>query len=61
MVKEDAAILIPEAQLTGDKLVQSLDTLLATPDSQQAMAKAAKKMGIPDASDRIIEVINTII
>lgn len=61
LVKEDAAILIPEAQLTGDKLVQSLDTLLATPDSQQAMAKAAKKMGIPDASDRIIEVINTII
>ena len=28
---------------------------------EKGMAKAAKKMGIPDASDRIIEVINTII
>lgn len=60
-MKEDAAILIPESELTGDSLVKALDTLFETPEKQHAMAKAAKKSGIPDASDRIIEVIETII
>lgn len=61
LVKEDAAILIPESKLTGASLVKALDTLFETPEKQHAMAKAAKKSGIPDASDRIIEVIETII
>lgn len=61
LVKEDAAILIPEPELTGASLVKALDTLFETPEKQHAMAKAAKKSGIPDASDRIIEVIETII
>jgi len=61
LVEQDAAIMIPEAQLTGDRLVIALDQMLENPDDQHAMAQAAKKIGIPDAADRIIEVIETII
>ena len=61
LVEQDAAIMIPEAQLTGDRLVVALDQMLENPDDQHAMAQAAKKIGIPDAADRIIEVIETII
>jgi len=41
--------------------VIALDQMLENPDDQHAMAQAAKKIGIPDAADRIIEVIETII
>lgn len=61
LVEQDAAIMIPETQLTGTSLLAALDQLLEDADQQHAMAQAAKKIGIPDAADRIIEVIESII
>lgn len=61
LVNKNAAKLINESELTGEKLVQILDDLMLNPNMRQEMARNAKKMGMPDASDRIIEVINKIV
>lgn len=61
LVNKNAAKLINESELTGEKLVQTLDELMLNSNTRQEMAKNAKKMGMPDASDRIIEVINKIV
>ena len=61
LVNKNAAKLINESELTGEKLVQTLDDLMLNPNTRQEMARNAKKMGMPDASDRIIEVINKIV
>lgn len=60
LANKDAAKLIKEAELTGEKLVQTLDELMLNPDKRQKMAKNAKKIGMPLASDQLIEVINGI-
>ncbi|AEB29496.1 undecaprenyldiphospho-muramoylpentapeptide beta-N-acetylglucosaminyltransferase [Carnobacterium sp. 17-4] len=61
LVNKNAAKLINESELTGEKLVQTLDELMLNTNMRQEMAKNAKKMGMPDASDRIIELINEIV
>ncbi|WP_407372392.1 undecaprenyldiphospho-muramoylpentapeptide beta-N-acetylglucosaminyltransferase [Carnobacterium sp.] len=61
LVNKNAAKLINESELTGEKLAQTLDDLMLNQNLRQEMARNAKKMGMPDASDRIIEVINKIV
>jgi len=60
LVNKHAAMLLKESELTGEKLVETLDELMLDPIKRQEMAENAKKIGMPDASDRLIEVINEI-
>ncbi|WP_035053620.1 undecaprenyldiphospho-muramoylpentapeptide beta-N-acetylglucosaminyltransferase [Carnobacterium pleistocenium] len=60
LANKGAAKLIKEESLTGEKLVQTLDELMLNSEKRQEMAKNAKKIGMPLASDRLIEVINGI-
>lgn len=61
LVNRKAALMLSESQLNGESLVASLDELLASSKVQVEMASAAKKAGIPDAADRLIEVMQQII
>lgn len=53
-----AARLIPDSELDGAQFIQAADALMLNELLREEMAKEAKKVGIVDASDRIIALIN---
>lgn len=60
LVKHDAAKMIAETELTTPYLLQTIDEMMDYPEKRKEMASQAKKIGVPDAADRLIEVINEI-
>ena len=52
-----AARLLLEKDLTGPKLVESIDHILGNEDKLADMKKAAKKLGIPDAAKRLYRLM----
>lgn len=56
-----AAHVIQESGLTTDGLTAQIAQILSDPDQATAMAETARKTGIPDATARLIEIIDTVI
>jgi UDP-N-acetylglucosamine--N-acetylmuramyl-(pentapeptide) pyrophosphoryl-undecaprenol N-acetylglucosamine transferase len=52
-----AAKLLLEKDLTGPKLVESIDQILGRDEKLAEMKKAAKKLGIPDAAQRLYRLM----
>jgi undecaprenyldiphospho-muramoylpentapeptide beta-N-acetylglucosaminyltransferase len=50
---QGAAVVVPDAELDGDRLVAEVDALLADPRRLSAMAAAARAGARPDAADAI--------
>ncbi|MBA1394318.1 UDP-N-acetylglucosamine--N-acetylmuramyl-(pentapeptide) pyrophosphoryl-undecaprenol N-acetylglucosamine transferase, partial [Lactobacillus sp. XV13L] len=61
LVKKQAALMIAEKQLTSDKLVKMIDEVLSNHALQQQLAQNARKLGVVDASDRLITVLEDLI
>ena len=61
LVRNDAALIIEEKDLNGDKLYDIVKNLLDNPDRIKEIGNNAKKMAILDSTDRIIEAVNSII
>ncbi|MDN6712788.1 MAG: UDP-N-acetylglucosamine--N-acetylmuramyl-(pentapeptide) pyrophosphoryl-undecaprenol N-acetylglucosamine transferase, partial [Lacticaseibacillus paracasei] len=61
LVNAGAAELIKEADLTGTSLVAALDGLLQGTTHRETMAANAKKLGMPDAADQLLHVLETVI
>lgn len=59
--KEGAALVILEKDLDALRLYDSIDTLLQDEGRRQEMAENARKLGIPDAADRIIALIRELV
>ena len=57
LVDAGAAILIPDAELDGDRLESELEELLADRDRLGTMADAARRQGRPDAADRVAALV----
>lgn len=57
LVDKKAASMIPDAQLTGERLLTELEGLLNTKECLRQMAKHSKKMGRPEATDEITRMI----
>lgn len=57
LVSKDAAVLIEEKDLTGERLLKELDVLLSDPERRRRLGENAKRLAIPDANERIYEVI----
>lgn len=55
--KEGAAVLIPERDITSDKLLGSVSLLLSRPETLEAMSQQMKKIGVGDATERIADII----
>lgn len=53
---QGAAVVIRDADLTGTVLADTIEGLLADREKLQAMARASKKMGRPEAADKIAEI-----
>ena len=57
MVEAEAAILIPEALFTPEALAQQVLTIFEHPDAAVKMAHAALARGRPDATERLVELV----
>ena len=57
LVEAGAAILIPESALDLSSLSQQMTTVLTNPDGAQQMARAALSVGVPDATDRLVTLV----
>lgn len=57
LVAAGAAVLIPDAQITGAELASQIVSILDTPGRLPAMAAAARRQGRPDAADRVVALI----
>jgi len=60
LVDADAAILIPESQLDADTLATQIETIFANPSAAHQMARAAHTCGRPDATERLVEMVETL-
>jgi UDP-N-acetylglucosamine--N-acetylmuramyl-(pentapeptide) pyrophosphoryl-undecaprenol N-acetylglucosamine transferase len=56
LVEAGAAVLVPDAEMSGDRMVDEIDTLLGDPARHAAMARAARAAARPDAADAIAAV-----
>lgn len=56
-----AAIRIDNADLTGEKIVEAIDSLLLDDQSYREMAENALREGVPDASQRLYQVLKDVI
>lgn len=57
LVKRDAAILIEEKDLTGERLIQEADGLLKNRERLEQIGKNAKKSAITDSKEIIYKII----
>lgn len=55
--KAGAAVLIPEREVTADKLLGSVSLLLSQPDTLNSMSEQMRKIGISDATEKIANIV----
>ena len=55
--KAGAAVVIPENEITEDKLLGSVSLLLSRPDTLTAMSEQMKKIDMGDATEKIADII----
>jgi SAM-dependent methyltransferase len=52
-----AAVLLPEAELTSERLVREVSALLADPGRLRTMARHARALATPDAAERLVDLV----
>ena len=57
LVEAGASILIPETKLDAASLSEHITTILSNPDAAVRMAQAALSVGIPDATDKLVSLV----
>ena len=57
LVGAGAAVLVPDAELDGDRLVAELQPLLDEPARLLSMGAAARSLARPDAADRVADLV----
>ncbi|MEP1587692.1 MAG: UDP-N-acetylglucosamine--N-acetylmuramyl-(pentapeptide) pyrophosphoryl-undecaprenol N-acetylglucosamine transferase [Tateyamaria sp.] len=60
LVDAGAAILIPESQLTVDAAAAQIAAVFENADGAAHMARAASSVGKPDATEHLIEIVETL-
>ena len=60
LVEAGAAIMIPEARLSPETLAEQAALVLDNPDGAVQMAHSALKYGIPDATARLVELVEAL-
>lgn len=57
LVKHEAAMLLPEDQLTGASLFEKLNQLMENDEKREAMRERSRVIGQPQATDQLIQVM----
>jgi len=52
-----AAVLLPEAELTAERLVREVTDLLADPGRLRTMSAHARALATPDAAERLVDLV----
>ncbi|UUX34006.1 undecaprenyldiphospho-muramoylpentapeptide beta-N-acetylglucosaminyltransferase [Fundicoccus culcitae] len=60
LVNHQAAIMIKEEDLTGEKLYNQIDGLINNPSQIEHMAQRARQLGMPNAADLLIKEIENL-
>jgi UDP-N-acetylglucosamine--N-acetylmuramyl-(pentapeptide) pyrophosphoryl-undecaprenol N-acetylglucosamine transferase len=60
LIDSEAAILIPEKQLDAQALAAQITAILTQPQAAERMARNALSQGRPDATDRLVELVETL-
>lgn len=55
--RASGCVILPQAELTPERLGELVRSLLAAPTALQEMGKRARSLGIPDAADRIARLL----
>lgn len=61
LVNRNAALMIKESDLDGNKLAQAVNQLMNDTDKRKTMAKNASDAGVRDAADRLYNVLEDLI
>lgn len=61
MEKAGAALVIAENDLNPNTFVSSIDHILLDSNYAKKMSEASKKLGVPDASDQVIKVMQDLV
>ncbi|MDA7025965.1 undecaprenyldiphospho-muramoylpentapeptide beta-N-acetylglucosaminyltransferase [Bacillus sp. CLL-7-23] len=56
--KHNAAVVLKESELDGDRLVQAVDHILQDEKTLNQMSERAKSLGVPDAAQRLYHVLS---
>lgn len=59
--KNEAALIIQEEQMDAASFFQAIDSLLSDSERRRKMAKQAAALGVPDAADRLLAVVEEIL
>ncbi|MBV1897256.1 MAG: UDP-N-acetylglucosamine--N-acetylmuramyl-(pentapeptide) pyrophosphoryl-undecaprenol N-acetylglucosamine transferase, partial [Rhodobacteraceae bacterium] len=57
LVEAGACVLIPETKLDAASLSEHITTILSNPDAAIRMAQAALSVGMPDATDKLVSLV----
>ena len=57
LVDAGGAVLIPESALDVQALSEQISAVLSAPDAAAQMAQAALSVGVPDATDRLVALV----
>lgn len=60
LVDAGGAILIPESQLTIEAVAEQISAVLENPEGAAQMARAAAKLGKPEATETLIHIVETL-
>jgi UDP-N-acetylglucosamine--N-acetylmuramyl-(pentapeptide) pyrophosphoryl-undecaprenol N-acetylglucosamine transferase len=50
-------VLLPEVELTPERLVREVSGLLADPARLRTMATRARALAVPDAAERLVDLV----
>lgn len=59
--KAGAAVLIPESEITPDKLLGSVSLLLTRPETLEAMSAQMRSIGVSNATERIADIVLSLV
>lgn len=60
LARAGAAQLLPQAELSGERLAREILNLLQTLDRLTAMEEAARQLAVPDATVRIADIVESV-
>lgn len=58
--RADAAVVFPESQFTPEALQETLHSILTNPKAAETMARAAVGAGRPDATERLVALVEAL-
>ncbi|MGX6993808.1 UDP-N-acetylglucosamine--N-acetylmuramyl-(pentapeptide) pyrophosphoryl-undecaprenol N-acetylglucosamine transferase, partial [Vagococcus penaei] len=61
LVKRGASVLLADGTLTSKQLIDEIDQIMLNEELRLDMAKASKAEGIPDANDRLYNLIKSLV